>query len=161
MRIFGNIIWLILGGIESALAYFASGLAMMLTIIGIPFGLQSFKIGIYVLWPFGQKVVLDKEQHGCLHTAMNILVLPRRLLDMLHPHPFRCVALHHHHRNPVRKQAIRTGGSGSAPLRTKGGADRPKPVSRPTPPRQQIDEQTVCNDMNLARSQTSDKVKIV
>ena len=60
MRIFGNIIWLIFGGIESALAYFASGLAMMLTIIGIPFGLQSFKIGIYVLWPFGQKVVLDK-----------------------------------------------------------------------------------------------------
>lgn len=73
MRIFGNIIWLIFGGIESALAYFTSGLAMMLTIIGIPFGLQSFKIGIYVLWPFGQKVVLDKEQHGCLHTAMNIL----------------------------------------------------------------------------------------
>lgn len=73
MKILGNVIWLVFGGFESAMAYFASGLAMMLTIIGIPFGIQAFKLGLYVLWPFGFKVVPQEGGHGCLDTLMNII----------------------------------------------------------------------------------------
>ena len=73
MKLLGNIIWLIFGGINIALEYFIAGLIMMLTIVGIPFGLQSFKLGILALWPFGTKVEWMQSQPGCLSTFMNVL----------------------------------------------------------------------------------------
>ena len=73
MKLLGNIIWLIFGGINIALEYFVAGLILMLTIIGIPFGLQSFKLGILALWPFGTKVEWMQSQPGCLSTFMNVL----------------------------------------------------------------------------------------
>ena len=56
MKIIGNIIWVVFGGLEIALQYFDSSLVLMITIVGIPFGLQTMKIGLLALWPFG---VLD------------------------------------------------------------------------------------------------------
>ena len=73
MKLLGNIIWLIFGGINIALEYFIAGLILMLTIVGIPFGLQSFKLGILALWPFGTKVEWMQSQPGCLSTFMNVL----------------------------------------------------------------------------------------
>ena len=73
MKLLGNIIWLIFGGINIALEYFFAGLILMLTIVGIPFGLQSFKLGILALWPFGTKVEWMQSQPGCLSTFMNVL----------------------------------------------------------------------------------------
>ena len=73
MKLLGNIIWFIFGGINIALEYFVAGLILMLTIVGIPFGLQSFKLGILALWPFGTKVEWMQSQPGCLSTFMNIL----------------------------------------------------------------------------------------
>ena len=73
MKLLGNVLWLLFGGLEAACGYFVAGLGMMLTIVGIPFGIQAFKIGVYVLWPFGQRVEYDAEAHGCLHTLMNII----------------------------------------------------------------------------------------
>ena len=73
MKLLGNIIWLIFGGINIALEYFVAGLILMLTIVGIPFGLQSFKLGILALWPFGTKVEWMQSQPGCLSTLMNVL----------------------------------------------------------------------------------------
>ena len=73
MKLLGNIIWLIFGGINIALEYFVAGLILMLTIIGIPFGLQSFKLGILALWPFGTKVEWMQSQPCCLSTFMNVL----------------------------------------------------------------------------------------
>ena len=43
MKILGNILWLLFGGLETALEYFVASIAMFITIIGIPFGLQSIK----------------------------------------------------------------------------------------------------------------------
>ncbi|MDD4593015.1 MAG: YccF domain-containing protein [Prevotella sp.] len=73
MKIIGNIIWLIFGGLETGIEYFVSSIGMMITIIGIPFGIASLRIGLYVLWPFGQKVVDRPNNHGCLDTIMNII----------------------------------------------------------------------------------------
>ena len=73
MKVLGNIIWLVFGGIAIALEYFASSLAMMLTIIGIPFGLQTFKLGVLALWPFGSEVVRTETPSGCLSQIMNII----------------------------------------------------------------------------------------
>lgn len=73
MRTIGNIVWVLFGGLELALGYFASGVALCLTVIGIPFGLQIFKLGMLALWPFGKSVVKRETPSGCLNTLMNIL----------------------------------------------------------------------------------------
>ena len=73
MKTIGNIIWVIFGGLEIAVEYFIAGIFMMLTIIGIPFGWQSMKMGLLALWPFGSKIQEKSSQTGCLNLFMNIL----------------------------------------------------------------------------------------
>lgn len=73
MKILGNIIWLVFGGIFVAVQYFISSIALFVTIIGIPFGLQTIKLGILALWPFGSEIVDKESPHGCLSTIMNII----------------------------------------------------------------------------------------
>lgn len=52
-----NIIWLLFGGIWLAVGYFLAGIVCCLLIVTIPFGIASFRIGAYALWPFGRSVV--------------------------------------------------------------------------------------------------------
>jgi len=73
MKTLGNILWLIFGGWAIALEYFLASVAMMITIVGIPFGLQSIKLGVLALWPFGSRVVTVEDTSGCLNLVMNIL----------------------------------------------------------------------------------------
>jgi uncharacterized membrane protein YccF (DUF307 family) len=73
MSILGNLIWLIFGGIIVAIEYFVSSILLMITIVGIPFGLQTLKLGLLALWPFSQKVVPSPSNGGCLSTLMNII----------------------------------------------------------------------------------------
>lgn len=61
MRTILNLIWLIVAGIELAVAYVVAGLILCLTIVGIPFGLQSIKLAGFALWPFGRAVVKTKS----------------------------------------------------------------------------------------------------
>ena len=65
MKILGNIIWLIFGGIIVALQYFISSIGLFITIIGIPFGLQTIKLGLLALWPFGSEIIHKESPHGC------------------------------------------------------------------------------------------------
>ena len=73
MKFLGNLVWLVLGGLLVALIYFLVGLVMCITIIGIPFGIQLFKLGGYALWPFGHELVNGPGQPGCVSTVMNLL----------------------------------------------------------------------------------------
>ena len=57
MRTIGNVIWFILCGVWLGIAYILAGLGSCITIIGIPFGIQSFKLAGYVMWPFGRQLV--------------------------------------------------------------------------------------------------------
>lgn len=52
-----NVLWLVLFGWELFLAHLAAGLLLCVTIIGIPFGFQAFKLSVLALWPFGRRVV--------------------------------------------------------------------------------------------------------
>jgi uncharacterized membrane protein YccF (DUF307 family) len=52
-----NVIWLVLVGWGIFVAHIVSGLILCLTIIGIPFGIQSFKLSVLALWPFGREIV--------------------------------------------------------------------------------------------------------
>ena len=73
MKFLGNIVWLILGGLLVAMIYWLVGLLMCITIIGIPFGIQLFKLGTYALWPFGRELVDGPGEPGCLSLVMNVV----------------------------------------------------------------------------------------
>jgi len=73
MNILGNILWLLFGGFMIALEYVVSGFLMCITIIGIPFGLQCFKLAGLAIWPFGKTTRVADTKSGCLYTFMNIL----------------------------------------------------------------------------------------
>ena len=73
MRFVGNLIWLLFGGFVTFVEYVISSLLMMLTIVGIPFGLQTLKLAMLMLWPFGTEVKSEDTEMGCLTTVMNII----------------------------------------------------------------------------------------
>ncbi|GAA1840181.1 YccF domain-containing protein [Agromyces salentinus] len=52
-----NVIWLVLSGFWLFLGYLAAGVVMCVLIVTIPWGIASFRIGLYALWPFGRRVV--------------------------------------------------------------------------------------------------------
>lgn len=74
MKTLGNIIWLICGGLVTCIEYIVASVGLMITIIGIPFGLQTLKMAMLALWPFGKEVVSDTSaSSGCLSLIMNII----------------------------------------------------------------------------------------
>ncbi|MDR2388297.1 MAG: YccF domain-containing protein [Tannerellaceae bacterium] len=73
MKLLGNILWLIFGGVIVALEYLLAGLLLIVTIIGIPFGIQALKLSLLALSPFGTKVTDGGSSGGCLSVGMNIL----------------------------------------------------------------------------------------
>ena len=75
MNTLGNLIWLVFGGLYAAIFYVVGGFALCLTIIGIPFGLQCFKLASFVLWPFGREAVGSASSTGCLSLLLNIIWL--------------------------------------------------------------------------------------
>ena len=58
MKVLGNLLWWLFGGLEAAIGYFTGSLAMAITIIGIPFAKQHFKMAGLSLAPFGKVVEL-------------------------------------------------------------------------------------------------------
>lgn len=57
MRTLLNVIWLVLSGFWMFLGYMAAGVLLCILIVTIPWGIASFRIGLYALWPFGRTVV--------------------------------------------------------------------------------------------------------
>ncbi|WP_028264421.1 YccF domain-containing protein [Atopobium fossor] len=56
-QLVGNIVWLILGGITTAIGWLLIGVIFCCTIIGIPLGIQAFKMARLTLMPFGSQIV--------------------------------------------------------------------------------------------------------
>lgn len=75
MRTIGNILWFVLAGIWLAVSYAVAGLLLCVTIIGIPFGIQAFKLAGFVLWPFGRSVVVSSQRTGLLEVVFNLVWL--------------------------------------------------------------------------------------
>ena len=73
MKFIGNIIWMVLGGFIISLYYALVGLLFCITIIGIPFGMQLFKMAGLALWPFGHDVTPGSNDGGCLSLIMNVI----------------------------------------------------------------------------------------
>lgn len=75
MSLFGNIIWFIFGGFLSGVFYFIGGAILCLTIVGIPFGVQAFKLGAATMTPFGEEINLKPGAHSPLNTIFNLIWL--------------------------------------------------------------------------------------
>lgn len=74
MRIILNVIWLLFAGIWMAIAYVIAGVICCILIITIPFGIASFRIAAYALWPFGRTVV-RRADAGVASAVGNIIWL--------------------------------------------------------------------------------------
>jgi uncharacterized membrane protein YccF (DUF307 family) len=75
MNFVGNLVWLLFGGIFIAIEYAIGSIILMLTIVGIPFGIQTLKLASLALWPFGRDTRVHVRASGCLYVLMNILWL--------------------------------------------------------------------------------------
>jgi len=72
MKFIGNIIWLVFGGLLISLMYLIASIFLIITIIGIPFGIQTLKLASLALLPFGREVYIDSPQ-GCIGIFLNII----------------------------------------------------------------------------------------
>lgn len=72
MKALLNIIWLLFGGIWLALGYVLAGVLCCLLIVTIPFGIASFRMASYALWPFGRTIV-DHPRAGAMSAVGNVI----------------------------------------------------------------------------------------
>jgi uncharacterized membrane protein YccF (DUF307 family) len=72
VRLLLNIIWFVLAGLWSAIAWCLAGILMCLLIITIPFGLQAFKIASFTIWPFGRTLV-KRPDAGAASAVGNVI----------------------------------------------------------------------------------------
>ncbi|MCG3750321.1 MULTISPECIES: YccF domain-containing protein [unclassified Amycolatopsis] len=72
MRLILNVIWLVLAGFWMALGYLFAGVVCCVLIVTIPFGIASFRIANYALWPFGRTVV-DRREAGVGSFVGNVI----------------------------------------------------------------------------------------
>ena len=86
MSIILNILWFIFGGFLVSLAYILGGILLCITIIGIPFGIQCFKLSILGMAPFGKEIRETEPPGGALAVIMNIIwiILPGLELALTH-----------------------------------------------------------------------------
>jgi uncharacterized membrane protein YccF (DUF307 family) len=75
MSLLGNIIWLIFGGFITGMGYILGGIVLCITIIGIPFGVQSIKLGVVTMAPFGKQIVATEVVPGFLQMLFNVIWL--------------------------------------------------------------------------------------
>ena len=72
MRLLGNIIWFVFGGFVMGVAWWIAGVVIAITIIGIPFSIAAFRIGLLSFWPFGREVV-DRPSRGETRSILELI----------------------------------------------------------------------------------------
>lgn len=75
MSLLGNLIWLVFGGFFAGLGYILGGLLLCITIVGIPFGLQSIKLGVATFAPFGKELGKRDSAGGILRLVFDAVWL--------------------------------------------------------------------------------------
>jgi len=86
MSLLGNIVFFVFGGFIIFFGYALGGILLCLTIVGIPFGFQCFKLAGGVLAPFGRDVIQTEPPGGILSVILNVIwiVLPGLELAIMH-----------------------------------------------------------------------------
>ena len=86
MSLLLNVLWFIFGGFLVFLAYILGGILLCITIIGIPFGIQCFKLSILGMAPFGREIRETEPPGGAVSVIMNVIwiLLPGLELALMH-----------------------------------------------------------------------------
>jgi uncharacterized membrane protein YccF (DUF307 family) len=86
MQLILNLLWFVLGGFLVAIGYTLGAILLCLTIIGIPFGIQCFKLAVLALAPCGREIREREPPGGALAVIMNIIwiILPGLELAIIH-----------------------------------------------------------------------------
>lgn len=86
MNLLLNIIWLVFGGFIIVVGYLLGAIILCITLIGIPFGIQCFKLSVLGLAPFGREIREREPPGGVLAIIMNIIwiLLPGLELALIH-----------------------------------------------------------------------------
>ena len=74
MKLLSNIIWFILGGLWLFLAWALLGILLCITIVGIPFGVQCFKLAFFSAMPYGNRIILDYAKHPIANLIWAIFI---------------------------------------------------------------------------------------
>ena len=93
MKLIGNIIWFIFGGLFTGLAWLFLGLLLCITIIGIPLGIQCFKVAVLSFAPFGKKVDLNPSKHIIANVLWAVLLGWELALYYLFAGIFCCITI--------------------------------------------------------------------
>ena len=119
MNLLLNILWIILGGWLVCLEYLVSSLVLMITIIGIPFGVQTIKLAMLGLCPFGCTVETTPSTGGCLNIIMNLIwiLCGGVWIASLDTCRVRRLALYHDNRHSFRKATFQVSCIGSYAFR--------------------------------------------
>jgi uncharacterized membrane protein YccF (DUF307 family) len=72
VRVLLNVIWLVFGGLLLALGYAVVGIVMCILIITIPFGIASFRIALFCIWPFG-RTLIRRDDAGAASVIGNVI----------------------------------------------------------------------------------------
>lgn len=72
MRFLLNVIWLLVSGLELALAYAIAGILAVVLIVTFPLAIPAFRLAGYALWPFG-RAVIRRPEAGTGSTLMNVV----------------------------------------------------------------------------------------
>lgn len=75
MKAIGNVIWFVISGFWLGIGFALAGLLCFVTIIGIPFGIQAFKLAGFAFWPFGRTVAPTQEGSDALQAVFNVIWL--------------------------------------------------------------------------------------
>lgn len=73
MNTIGNLLWILFGGFIIFLLYLFGSFVLFITIVGIPFGVQTLKLAVLSLMPFGKDVRPGERSSGCLYIVMNVI----------------------------------------------------------------------------------------
>jgi uncharacterized membrane protein YccF (DUF307 family) len=73
MNTLGNLLWIIFGGFIIFLLYLFGSIVLFISIIGIPFGIQTLKMAMLSLSPFGKEISHGERSGGCLYIIVNII----------------------------------------------------------------------------------------
>ena len=121
-----NVIWLVLCGFWMALGYVAAGIICCILIITIPFGIASFRIAAYALWPFG-RTVIRKPTAGVGSAIGNVIWLIFAGIWLAIGHIFTGIAsVLHHHRHPAGYRQLQDDPGLTAPARRGDRRHRPR-----------------------------------
>ena len=114
MNIVMNILWIVLGGLFICIEYIIASLLLMVTIIGIPFGLQTLKLSVLALCPFGMLECFDEYT----------LDIGRRYLDKFVSFSFWFVIMHHYYRYSIWFATFQVGWTGTYSFRERDSLSR-------------------------------------